>query len=65
MGKGAKETGRGVGRVKSVSWLGREARKIVIRWHWKLAFVVGFPMFSASVGALSVVCCGSEHVFEP
>ena len=62
-GRGAREMGKGVGRVR-VNWVGKEARKIVIGWYWKLAFVDGFSMFSASVGALSEVCFGSEHVFE-
>ena len=54
----------GVGGVEAVSRAGREVRKIVTRWHWKLAFVVGFTMFTASIGALSEVSCGSQHVFR-
>ena len=53
-----------MGRVNAVSWVGREARKIVIRWHWKLAFMVWFPLFVALVGALSRVCSAGEHIFE-
>lgn len=29
-----------------------------------LAFGDGFPMFGALVGAVSLVCAGSEHVSE-
>ena len=64
MGRGEREMARGVGRARAASWVWRETREIVNRWHGKLAFTVAFPMFSASVGALSEVCCGREHVFE-
>ena len=38
MGRGEGGMGRGVESVRGVSWVGRQIRKIVMRWHCKLAF---------------------------